>query len=126
MGALLNKLLKDIASKIKNFSIKKLFKMINKFINMKKEEFIKHACEQVLRFTQVKKWDDLSEELKAQLGFNMGAMALGLNLNKEDGFLILSNARNGSISMDEFHKYIRAITLSHKISVDEGKVARPF
>jgi hypothetical protein len=74
---------------------------------MEKEEFIKHACEQVLRFTQVKKWDDLSEEVKVQLGFNMGARALGLNLSKEDGFLALSNVRNGSISMDKFHKHIK-------------------
>ncbi len=95
-------------------------------MTLTKEEFSKHACEQVLRFTQVKKWDDLSEELKVQLGFNMGAMALGLNLNKEDGFLALSNARNGSISMEEFHKHIREITLSYKIIVDEEKVARPF
>ncbi len=93
---------------------------------MEKEEFIKHACEQVLRFTQVKKWDDLSEELKVQLGFNMGAMALGLNLNKEDGFLALSNARNGSISMGEFHKHIQAIARSYNILVDEEKVARSF
>ena len=95
-------------------------------MTLTKEEFIKHACEQVLRFTQVKKWDDLSEELKVQLGFNMGAMALGLNLNKEEGFLVLSNARNGSISMEEFHKHIRTIILSYKILVDEEKVARPF
>jgi hypothetical protein len=93
---------------------------------MKKEEFLKHACEQVLRFTQVKKWDDLSEELKVQLGFNMGAMALGLNLSKEEGFLILSNAREGNISMENFHKHIRDITLSYKIIVDEEKIARPF
>lgn len=53
-------------------------------------------------------------------------MALGLNLSKEDGFLVLSNARNGNISMEEFHKHIRAITLSYKIMVDEEKVARPF
>ncbi|MBU2406525.1 MAG: hypothetical protein KKA26_00915, partial [Nanoarchaeota archaeon] len=78
------------------------------------------------RFTQVKKWDDLSEELKVQLGFNMGAMALGLNLSKEDGFLALSNAREGKISMEKFHKHIRVITLSYKITVDEGKVLRPF
>ncbi len=94
--------------------------------NMKKEEFIKHACEQVLRFTQVKKWDDLSEELKVQLGFNMGAMALGLNLSKEEGFLVFSNAREGNISMEKFHEHIRAITLSYKIIVDKEKVARPF
>ena len=91
-----------------------------------KEEFTKHACEQVLHFTQVKKWDDLSEALKVQLGFNMGAMALGLNLSKEEGFLALSNARDGKISMEEFHNHIRTITLSHKIIVDEKKVERPF
>ena len=91
-----------------------------------KEEFVKHACEQVLRFTQVKKWDDLSEEIKVQLGFNMGAMSLGLNLSKEDGFLMLSNARKGSISMQEFHKHIRSITLSYQITIDEEMVARPF
>ncbi|MFH1802021.1 MAG: hypothetical protein ABH864_01060 [archaeon] len=91
-----------------------------------KEEFIKHACEQVLRFTRVKKWDDLSEELKVQIGFNMGVMALGLGLSKEDGFLTLSNVRNGNISMEEFHKHVRALTVSYKIVVDEEKVARGF
>lgn len=95
-------------------------------MTLTKEEFVKHACEQVLRFTRVKNWDDLSEELKVQLGFNMGAMALGLGLSKEDGFLALSNARNGSISMEDFHKHVRAITLSHKIVVDEGNVGRVF
>jgi hypothetical protein len=49
-----------------------------------KEEFTKHACEQVLRFSIVEKWDDLSEARKVQLGFNMGAMSLALNLSKED------------------------------------------
>ena len=47
---------------------------------MTKENFTIHACEQALRFTRVDKWDDLSEEVKVQLGFNMGAMALGLEL----------------------------------------------
>ena len=95
-------------------------------MTLTKEEFIKHSCEQVLRFTQVKRWADLSEELKVQLGFNMGAMSLGLNLNKENGFLILSNARNGNISMEEFHKHIRTIVLSYKIIIDEENVTRPF
>lgn len=93
---------------------------------MTREEFTTHACEQVLRFTGVSKWDDLSEELKVQLGFNMGAMALGLNLSKEDGFLALSNARQGRISMGEFREHVMSVVLSHKIVVDEAKVARPF
>lgn len=95
-------------------------------MTLTKEEFVKHACEQVLRFTRVEKWDDLSEELKVQLGFNVGAMALGLGLSKEDGFLALSNARSGSISMEEFHKHVRAITVSYGVEVDEEKAAREF
>jgi len=91
-----------------------------------KEEFTKHACEQVLRFTQRDKWNDLSEEIKVQLGFNMGAMALNLNLSKEDGFLTLSNARNENISMKRFHEHLKSVILSHKIAIDETKVVRPF
>ena len=90
------------------------------------KDFIIHACEQVLRFTRVNKWNDLSEELKVQLGFNMGAMALGLNLNKEYGFLALSNARNGIISMEQFHEHIQSLIISHNIIIDKIKVARQF
>ncbi len=93
---------------------------------MTKDEFLVHACEQVLRFSKVGNWDDLSEEVKVQLGFNMGAMALGLNLSKEDGFLMLSNARQGHISMKEFHEHVRSLVFSHKIVIDGAKVARPF
>lgn len=93
---------------------------------MTKDEFVTHACEQVLRFTRVDKWDTLSEEIKVQLGFNMGAMALGLSLSKEDGFLALSNVRQGRISMAEFRKHILSVIHSHSIVVDEAKIARPF
>ncbi len=93
---------------------------------MTKEEFISHACGQVLRFTQVEKWDDLSEEVKVQLGFNMGAMALGLALSKEDGFLSLQNARQGSISMTEFRNHLKDLVVLHKIEVDEDRISRPF
>ncbi|EKE25047.1 MAG: hypothetical protein ACD_5C00315G0002 [uncultured bacterium] len=31
---------------------------------MEKEDFVIHACEQVLRFTQVGNWNDSSEETK--------------------------------------------------------------
>ncbi|MDD4607221.1 MAG: hypothetical protein PHS07_02715 [Patescibacteria group bacterium] len=65
-------------------------------------KFTTHACEQVLRFTQVDKWNDLSEEIKIQLSFNMGVIALGLSLTKEEGFLTLTNARQGIISMQTF------------------------
>jgi len=93
---------------------------------MTQQDFIVHACEQMLRFTQVEKWDDLSEKIKVQLGFNMGARSLGLNLSKEDGFLPLSNARQGDISMQSFRDHIKAIVSSHKIEVDELNIARPF
>ena len=93
---------------------------------MTQDEFIKHACEQVLRFTQVNNWDDLTEEVKVQLGFNMGAMALGLSLSKEDGFLALANARQGKTTMPEFREHLQKVIESHKVIVDPTQVARPF
>ncbi len=93
---------------------------------MTQEEFVKHACEQVLRFTQVENWDDLTEELKVQLGFNMGAIALGLSLAKEDGFLALANARQGKITMSAFREHLLTVIESHRIVVDAAQVARPF
>jgi hypothetical protein len=93
---------------------------------MIKDDFVTHACEQVLRFTRVSRWDDLSEEVKVQLGFNMGVMALGLGLSKEDGYLALSNARQGRLSMAQFREHVRSLILSRKIVVDEAKAARPF
>lgn len=93
---------------------------------MTKKEFVAHACEQVLRFTRVENWDDLSEALKVQLGFNMGVIALGLNLTKEDGFLALSNARHGNVTMQAFRGHLNSVIASHNIQTDETKVARPF
>jgi len=93
---------------------------------MTQEEFSTHACEQMLRFTQVEKWDDLSEELKVQLGFNMGAMALGLNLSKENGFLALANARQKIISMQEFREHLKSVITSHEVKVSEENIKRPF
>lgn len=90
------------------------------------DSFIIHACEQVLRFTQVNKWNDLSEEIKVQLGFNMGAMAHGLELSKEDGFLALSKARQEVVTMSEFREHIQSLIKSHGIEVDETNIARPF
>ena len=72
----------------------------------------------MLRFTQVDKWDDLSEEVKVQLSFNMGVVALGLSLTKEDGFLALANARQGVVSMQSFQKHMMMLIDSHKIQVD--------
>ena len=89
-------------------------------------KFVTHACEQVLRFTQVDKWNDLSEEVKIQLGFNMGVVALGLSLTKEKGFQILFNARQEIISMREFREHIRKLIDYRKIHVDEAQIARQF
>lgn len=93
---------------------------------MIQKEFITHACEQVLRFTQVDKWDDLSEAVKVQLGFNIGVIALGLSLNKENSFLALSDARQGNVSMGAFREHLKVIISSHQIEVDDAKIARPF
>lgn len=89
-------------------------------------EFIIHACEQVLRFTQVERWDDLPEAIKVQLGFNMGVVALGLKLTKDEGFKVLADAREGRISMADFRRHLKSLVDSHQVKVDEAKIARPF
>lgn len=89
-------------------------------------DFITHACEQVLRFTQVEQWDDLSEAIKVQLGFNMGVVALGLKLTKDEGFKVLIDAREGKISMANFRSHLKSLIGSHQVKVDEAKVTRPF
>jgi hypothetical protein len=90
------------------------------------DSFLIHGCEQVLRFTRVGLWDDLSEERKVQLGFNMGVVALGLTLTKAEGFQALADAREGKISMQALHDHLRSLIDSRQIRVDEDKVARPF
>ena len=72
------------------------------------------------------KWDELSEERKVQLGFNMGVMALGLGLSKEEGFIALSDVRDGRMSMERFHEHIEEIVLFKGIVVDRAKVEREF
>lgn len=94
----------------------------NKF----EKDFVTHGCEQVLRFSQVKHWDDLSEALKVQFGFNMGVVALGPKLTKEGGFQALADAREGRISMQSFRDHLQSLIASHQIKVDEEKIARPF
>lgn len=91
-----------------------------------KEDFIKHACEQVLRFTNVEKWNDLSEEIKVQLGFNMGVVALGLKLSKEEGFLIFLQMQKGEMSIQDFHEHLKNLVSLHKIEIDESKITKPF
>lgn len=90
------------------------------------DEFIIHGCEQVLRFTQVKQWGDLSEALKVQLGFNMGVVALGLKLTKAEGFQALADAREGRVTMDAFRNHLKSVIAAHDVQVDEAKIARPF
>jgi hypothetical protein len=93
---------------------------------MTKDEFVIHACEQVLRFSKVTSWDELSEERRVQLGFNMGAMALGLELSKEEGFLAISKVRQGTMTMQEFRDHMKSIIVSHGVEVNEENIAKPF
>ena len=89
-------------------------------------DFVIHGCEQVLRFTRAEHWGDLPESVKVQLGFNMGVVALGLNLAKEDSYTPLVNAREGKITMADLHKHVQSLISAHKVPVDEAKIARPF
>jgi hypothetical protein len=90
------------------------------------DDFLIHSCEQVLRFTQASRWDDLTEERKVQLGFNMGVVALGLKLTKAEGFQGLAEAREGKISMQDLHDHLKSLITSRQVQIDEERVARPF
>jgi hypothetical protein len=90
------------------------------------DPFIVHSAEQVLRFTRADRWDDLSEARKVQLGFNLGVLALGLGLSKEDSYLALTEAREGKISMSEFRDHILELIAAKQIPVDLEKVLRAF
>lgn len=88
--------------------------------------FVTHSAEQVLRFTRVENWDDLSEARKVQLGFNLGALAMALGLPKEDSFDALTRARTGTLSMNAFRDHLRSLIESNRVAVDQDKVAKPF
>ncbi len=93
---------------------------------MNMNDFIIHGCEQILRFTQVSQWGDLSEERKVQLGFNMGVVALGLNFTKAESFQALADAREGKMSMQDFRSHLQSLVTAHNVNVDEKKIERPF
>ena len=89
-------------------------------------DFVIHACEQVLRFTSVNKWGDLSEKLKVQLSFNMGVIALGLDLTKEEGYQSIADTCQEDMSVQELHKHLRSLIVSNEINVSEVNIAKPF
>lgn len=89
-------------------------------------DFVIHACEQVLRFTTVKDWDDLSEERKVQLSFNMGVFTLGLGLTKEEGYDSISSTVRGDRPVQELHEHLRSLVISHSVAIKEENVAREF
>lgn len=90
------------------------------------DDFIIHSCEQVLRFTRAEHWNDLTEERKVQLGFNMGVVALGLKLTKTEGFQALTDTREGRTSMQDFSSHLKSIIDLRKIPVDQAKIDRAF
>lgn len=93
---------------------------------MNKEEFTTHACEQALRFTSVGSWEDLSGELKIQLTFNVGAMSLGLNLSKEDGYKFFTSVSSGEKTLSQFHEHVKKLVEGHEIEVRKENIERPF
>lgn len=72
------------------------------------------------------RWDDLPEARKVQLGFNLGVLALGLDLEKGDSFDALTAAREGTLSMTDFRNHLLEVITAHGIDVDPSKVSRPL
>ena len=90
------------------------------------DAFVVHGCEQVLRFSRAQSWGALSEERKVQLGFNMGVMSHGLDLSKEESYLVLAAAREGKISMQEFHTKMQELISSHSVPALEANILKLF
>jgi len=90
------------------------------------KDFVIHACEQSLRFSTVNKWEDLSDKLKMQFSFNVGVMALGLDLSKQDGYQSLADVCQGKLLMSEFHDHVRSLLTGRKIEINEENIKRPF
>lgn len=90
------------------------------------KDFVTHACEQSLRFSSADSWEGLTDEVKMQFSFNVGAMALGLDLPKEEGYQSLAKVCQGKTSMRDFHNHVRSLLESRGIKVSEENVARPF
>ena len=90
------------------------------------QDFVIHACEQVLRFSRVEKWDDLSEARKVQLGFNLGVVVLGLELTKAEGYQALADAREGKITMRDFQNHLKSLIVAHGVKVDDANIVLEF
>jgi hypothetical protein len=90
------------------------------------KDFVIHACEQSLRFSTDSTWEDLSDKLKMQFSFNVGAMALGLDLSKEEGYQYLADVCQGKSSMGEFHDHVRSLLANRGIVVNEENIKRSF
>lgn len=82
------------------------------------EEFTKHACMKIIELSNTESWDDFSEKVKVQMGFNMGAVSLSLDLAKENGFLNLESVRKGDITMDEFKNRMIDIFTFYNIELE--------
>jgi hypothetical protein len=89
-------------------------------------DFVIHACEQSLRFSTATSWESLSDKLKMQFSFNVGVMALGLALSKEEGYQPLADVCQGKSSMQEFHNHVQSLLTSRGITVSEENIRKPF
>jgi hypothetical protein len=90
------------------------------------KDFIIHPCEQSLGFSTYSNWADFSDKLKMQFSFNVGVMALGLDLPKEEGYQYLNSVCQGTISMAEFHSHVRSLIAKQGIVVNEENIKMPF
>jgi len=89
-------------------------------------DFVIHACEQVLRFTSVNDWNELTEERKVQLSFNMGVFVLGLDLTKEEGYDSIAATARGDMTIQELHEHLRSLVVFHNVAIKEEYVTRRF
>jgi hypothetical protein len=88
-------------------------------------DFVTHACEQVLRFTSIDNWDDLTQERKVQLSFNMGVCSLGLGLTKQEGYDSVADTVTGHMTIVQLHEHLRSLIALHGVIINEQNVKKP-
>ena len=89
-------------------------------------DFVIHACEQALRFSTVDSWGNLSDKLKMQLSFNVGVMALGLDLSKEEGYQSLADVCEGRATITEFNNHVAELLKGRNIEVSVENINKSF
>lgn len=82
--------------------------------------FRNHSATQVVRFT--KRWDDLDEQRKLQLAFNMGALSMSDDIRKEESYDVLMKLHDGNTDGKDVSTRFMIESISRGWKLDYSKI----